>query len=226
MSTFAGLNIAPGPLKYTGGQYVITDDYRVYGFGSKYGTTEGSYYHKYNVNVSSVSYDGKTDWRIPSFSELKSIVGTTRIGSTVNGNSNIRFALIQLAAGEISGDSHTFGGTLIFPDGYTIIGKTLSGSNGTTVTYNFSYNELQNYINQGCRFWYPTAYYNYGGVGWPYDAETNMTQLWSSTLYNSKNYYNFRVLVAHPSAGTQIVWNDSSPTNSCYMPIILVRTAS
>ena len=155
LPTFAGLNIAPGNLYYSGGDYHIAEDWNHDSYSTnKTGVTEGSYYFGYSeVGASSrvVSGFGYSDWRFPTKSELQAIAGTSRIGSTVNGVSGRCFALVQLTGITHAGSSTPIG-MIVFPDGATITGKSLSYTNNNSMTTGFTESDLNVYLSQGCAF--------------------------------------------------------------------------
>lgn len=119
------------------------------------------------------------------------------------------------------------GGVLLFPDNRTITGKSLLGTDGTTVTSGFSVNDLDNYILQGCRFLAASGYYvNARPSYWTEDAYFTLTNIWTSSITGKYNY-NLQVFIKHNGGTlTQINTSDTSPYSDAYMPIILVQTAS
>ena len=173
LGNFGGLNIAPAPLYYNGSTFEIKDtEWNHDSYQTYYGKTSGSYYFGYvelgqyfdsrgnSFSTSSGSIDnngnkiscvGHNDWRLPTFSDWNIIIGTSRAGSSVNGNSGSRYAIIQLEGINHAG-SNTPIGLLLFPDSKTITGKTLSGINNTTCTTGVTGSELNNYLDQGCVF--------------------------------------------------------------------------
>ena len=166
--SFAGLEISPGPLYYNGTNYEIKDHWNYDSYGEVYGKNAGSYYFNFPemgelFNKSGFSEeDGDIEnllnplngWRLPTqgdFDLLTTNNNNTRTGSTVNGTSGARYALIQLTGVSHAGSS-TPNGLLLFPDDETISGKTLSGINNYTQTTGVTEEELNEYLNQGCVF--------------------------------------------------------------------------
>ncbi len=237
---FAGLNISPAPLYYNGSTYIIKDnDWNHTSQGSVYGKTSGSYFFNF-VNVgqffdsrgSSFSYSsgsinnagnkitfgGYNDWRLPTQPEWNTIIWGERIGSTVNGTSGCRFALITLTGVTHAGNS-TPNGILILPDGATLTGmsktfnwntQSFSGNTGVTVS------QLQQYLDAGCVFIPGAGHYN--GSSWN-EAGTNGSY-WSATEYST--YYGSSFIFG-PS---YINVNRNDNKTSYYFPVRLVRTAS
>ena len=180
-ATFAGLQIAPGNLYYNGTNYAIAADWNHDSYGSVYGKNSGSYY--FDFIEMGQSFDGEGDsfsttsgsidnantldgWRLPTKTEWESILttdGSVREGSTVNGAANKHYALVKLT-GVTHAGSGTPNGLLIFPDGCTINGKSLSGMDNTTQTTGMTEAELNAYLAQGCAF-LPTSGSSIGGGG-------------------------------------------------------------
>ena len=177
--TFAGLEIAPGPLYYNGTSFEVKDSWNYDSYNSVYGVNSGSTYFNFiqlgqvfdsdggSFSKSSGSIDNANTingWRVPTLDEWASIVGTTRAGSTVNGSAGKHYALIKLT-GVTHAGSGTPNGLLIFPDGKTISGKALSGVDNTTQTTGVTLSELNTYLNQGCAFLSASGCYR-DGDGW------------------------------------------------------------
>ena len=172
-SEFAGLYIARAPLyqPYSGSVKIVNDnwDYDTYGNGNstgyylgynnlgKYFDSRGSSFNYNSMEIDNngnrVSVDGINNWRLPTASEWEAIIGTTRPGSNVNGVASRHYAFVQLTGSEVyhAGYAQPYG-LLLFPDGKTITGKAFSGTDNTTVTRYFNWEELNNYIVQGCVF--------------------------------------------------------------------------
>ncbi len=156
---FGNLYIANAPLYHDGSGFVIKDpDWNLDSYGTTYGAVGGSYYFNWNEcqGVSGVSYGGYDDWRMPTRADWCTITtgeypGTSRAGSTVNGNSGSKYAIVELTGVAHAGSS-TPVGLLLFPDSLTITGKALSGINNTTCTTGVTGSELEAYLNQGCVF--------------------------------------------------------------------------
>ena len=152
--TFAGLQIAPGPLYYNGTSYEIKNDWNVTSYKSVYGKVEGSTYFNF-IEMGQLfekadfgKQDGNIDnilnpfngWRLPTLAEWQAIATTdpsVRPGSTVNGTPNAHWAFITIT-GVSHADSNTPRGLLVFPDGKSITGKALVGFDKC---YTTDYNE-------------------------------------------------------------------------------------
>lgn len=239
---FGNVNIAPAPLYYNGTTFVIKDsDWNHDSYSSTYSRAAGSYYFSYvelgqffdsrggsfstssgsiDNNGNKVSYAGYDDWRMPTRAEWCTLTtgaspGSPRDGSTVNGNSGSKFAIIQLDGVPHAGSSSPVG-LLIFPDGETITGKALSGINNTTRTTGVTGPELQNYLNQRCVFlpasgyYYNGSWHNGGSIG----------DYWSATEYNSGYGY----ILYFISGSFTPSGYDSKALN--YFPVRLVRDAN
>lgn len=242
LGVFAGLNISSAPLYYNGSAYVIKDDdWNHTSWNSTYGKSSGSYYHNYvnlgqffdsrgssfstysgNINNagSLVTYGDYNDWRMPTQADYQAIIGTSRAGSTINGTSGRRYAVIRLTGVSFAGTT-TPAGLLLAPDGKTMTGisKTLSWN---SVSY-FSSNtgvtsaQLNEYLNQGCVFipcggdFYNSSWMNGGSAG----PTLTATQSASSKCY----YLDIN--------GQQSILrvSDEVDKSSCYTMIYLVRTA-
>lgn len=126
-------------------------------------------------------------WRLPTQTEWAAITTNTsaRAGSTVNGSAGKHYALIRLT-GVTHASSSTPNGLLIFPDGKSITGKTLSGIDNTTQTTGVTAAELNAYLRQGCVF-FPASSYYYDGDGWNGGGRDGF--YWYSTAYNSGDAY-------------------------------------
>ena len=169
LPSFGGLQIAPGPLQYTGGQYVMTSEWSVNSYNSIRGKNEGSTYFNYlemgelfektgfnnsDGNIENVldPFDG---WRLPTEDEvafLGACDNPLRSGSIVNGITGVKIAKIQLTGISLYLTSSPRG-MLIFPDNKTIIGKTLTYYNTTGgINSGFTIAELNEYLEQGCAF--------------------------------------------------------------------------
>lgn len=157
--TFGGLQIAPGPLMYENGAYVIKDSWDYCSFNDNiYGQNEGSTYLNY--------YQCPTinGWRLFTNAEIHTILdgtspGTSRPGATVNGVTGSKYSYIKLNYTTNSGLSQPFG-LLLFPDNEIINGKSLNGINNTSVTEGFSETDINIYIEQGCAFLLGAGMYN------------------------------------------------------------------
>ncbi len=224
---FAGLQIAPAPLYHNGSSFIIKDDdWNHDSYNSVYGAVEGSYYFNWNEchAVSDISYDGHSDWRMPSQEEWAAVTTGSRTGSTTNGTAGCRYALIQLTGVPHAGNNTPIG-LLLAPDGETMTGmsktfnwnvKSTSGNTGVTAA------QLDEYLDAGCVF-LPTSG-NFFGSGW-YNAGTS-GYYWSSTQYNASNGYSlsFSPSMADPSSYVISSGIDISKA-SYYYPCRLVRSA-
>jgi hypothetical protein len=182
--TFAGLQIASAPLSFNGKNFVIKDkDWNHDSYGTVYGKVKGSYYFNWEQchDVKKISHAGHDNWRMPTRDEWEAILFGPRAGSTVNGNSGIKFAKIRLTGVTHAGNS-TPVGLLLFPDGLTITGKTLSGINITTCSTGVTGSELNAYLNQGCVF-LPASGYYYDGGSWDFTGTYGL--YWLSSQYDS-----------------------------------------
>ena len=237
--TFGGLQIASAPLYYNGTTFEIKDDdWNHDSYNSVYGKNSGSYYFNFVElgsyfdadggsfstssgsidNTNKISYDGHDDWRLPTWAEWCTLTtgaspGTSRTGSTVNGNAGSKYAIIRLTGVTHAGNSTPYG-LLLFPDGATISGKTLSGINNTTATSGVTLAELQTYLDQGCAFLPASGFH--GGSGW-YSAGSE-GYYWSAAENSAVNGYSllFDSGYVNPSYG----YNGKS---SNYFPVRLVR---
>ena len=230
--SFGGLQIASGPLMYDGGKYVIKDNWNYSSYNSAYGKTEGSTYFNFiemgqlfekpGFTTSDGDIENLLDpldgWRMPTQAEWSTLTtgaspGTTRTGSKVNGNDGSKYALIKLS-GATHATASDPNGLLLFPDGKTITGKTLSGINNTTQTTGVTLAELQGYLDQGCAFLPASGYYS-DGVSWYYAG--SFGRCWSATENDaSSGYY----LYFHSSNVNPSINNSKS---SLYFPVRLVK---
>lgn len=173
---FAGLQLASGPLYYTGSGYAIASDWTTTSYNTSYGggtsgstfftfVEMGALFEKSGFANSDGDIDNNLDpldgWRMPTGAEWTNIISTStavREGSTVNGSSNKHFAHIALTGVTYAGSS-TPRGLLLFPDGRTITGKSLSGTDNSTTTTGVTLSELNEYLEQGCVFLPVCGYY-------------------------------------------------------------------
>ena len=182
---------------YNGTSFEIKDSWNYDSYNTVYGKSSGSYYfnflqmgelfEKSGFSTSDGNIINELDpiggWRLPTQTEWSSIVGTTRAGSTVNDTTS-HYALIQLTVVTHAGRS-TPNGLLIFPDGETITGKTLSGVDNTTQTTGVTLAELNAYLEQGCVF-LPASGYYHTAENWMDGGYSGY--YWSSTENNEKQY--------------------------------------
>ena len=206
---FSGLEIASGPLYYGSNGYEIKDSWNYSSYGTTYGKTSGSYYfsflemgalfEKTGFTTTDGSIDNSLDpldgWRLPTYSEWISILGTTRAGSTVNNSSSKHFALIQLSGG-------TTTGLLVFPDSEIITGTTLANMDNSTLNTGITSEQLGVYLDQGCMFLPSSGYYD----GTWHTGDVYL----SSTEYSTTN--------AYTSSG-------NSSKSSVYYPVWLIKNS-
>lgn len=239
--TFGGLMIAPAPLYYSSvnGFEIKDDDWNHDSFQSIYGMVNGSYYFNFvelgsyfdadggsfgtasgNIdNTNKISYGEYDDWRLPTEAEWCTITtgaspGTSRAGSTVNGNAGAKYALIQLTGVTHAGNSSPVG-LLIFPDGKTFTGMELAGINNTTCTAGVTGTELNYYLNNGCVF-LPASGYCYDG-SWRNGGLSGY--YWLATEYNSTSGYDLYF------SSSSINPRDVILKSIYYFAVRLVRTA-
>ena len=180
-TTIGGLEIAPGPLMYEGGKYVIATDWTACSFNNTYGENEGSTYFLpqqigvlyegsgYNKNTSEPIQnltDPLNGWRLMTKTEHSKLLTNSesvRPGSTVNGLSNKHYASIQISNPGLYGLT-TLNGVLIFPDDETITGKTLNNFDNDTTNTGITITEVNEYIDKGCAFIPSFAFYQ---TSWP-----------------------------------------------------------
>ena len=200
--TFAGLEIAPGPLYYNGTSYEIKDSWNYDSYNSVYGKASGSTYfsfvdlgqlfEKADFSTSDGNIENLLDplsgWRLPTQAEWAAIVGTSRAGSTVNGEAGKHFVKVLLFDVLHAGNSTPLG-LLIFPDGKSITGKTFSNMDRTDDDSlgSITLSQLNTYLAQGCVF-LPASGYYCDGDGW-FGSGNNYGYYWSSTESNSNYAY-------------------------------------
>lgn len=241
--TFGGLMIAPAPLYYNGSTFVIKDDdWNHESWQSVSGKTSGSYYFDFkdigpffsstgswtssaNSNIDNlgnkVSYGKYNDWRVPTPAEWQTIIGTSRAGSTVNGNTSKHYSFIRLTGVTHAGNSSPYG-VLLFPDNETITGVTLNGFDNTTITSNITNNQLNDYLNQGCAF-LPASGWRYRSSG-SWERGGQNTYYWSTAKNSTTTAQALRIAT---SGGASLTFSTSvnCGTNGYYVPVRLVRTA-
>ena len=200
--TFGGVEISPGPLYYNGSSFEIKDSWNYSSYQSTYGKNSGSTYFSFidigqyfdadgsNFSTSSGSIDNAntlSGWRVPTQTEWNTIF-TNRTGATVNGTSGCLYACIQLTSVTHAGSSTPYG-LLVFPDGASMSGKTLSYVNSQYATTGVTSSELENYISQGCAFLPASGWvsYSWGSYNWAYGGTSVVD--WSATQYSTSNSY-------------------------------------
>ena len=165
VATFGEIMISPAPLYYDGTSFVIKDnDWNHESYNSVAGMNAGSYYFQYSEisGVNNLTYDGYSDWRVPTNSDLYTIMDLSREGSIVNGTPNCHWVYIGLS--DVTHTIYSASGLLIFPDGRVINGTALqnidtNAYSSTTITNN----ELNTYLSQGCAFFPASGYYYSSG---------------------------------------------------------------
>ena len=240
LPTFGGLNIAPAPLYYNGTTFQIKDDdWNHDSYNSAYGRTSGSYYFNFvdlgsffdsrgssftessgsiDNNGNKVTYGDFSDWRLPTITELQTIFGTTRAGSTVNGTAGMHYACITLTGVTVAGTTNA-SGVLLFPDGMTITGAALSNMDNNTYNTGITNSQINSYIEQGCAFiGYSGRYASWGWWG----AGDNVNPL-SATESSSDTS---EMLDCYLSGGSGVRTDGHDSKTSNYMYVRLVRTAN
>lgn len=192
VATFGGLEIAPAPLHHNGTSFEIIDnDWNHESYGTAWGQNAGSYYFNWanlawefnSANGSSgstidnllrpVTYNGYNDWRVIKGYEAQMLVNGNdqyRPGATIN-DSKIWWAWV-----DNTNLYNNFGryasqpGWILFPDDKIII-TDVTITNGAHIAPTDS--QLQNLIDQGCRF-IPLAghYYLYGSAWYSIGVDT------------------------------------------------------
>lgn len=156
--SFGGLMISSGILKKSGATYVMTEDYV-----KDIRTLDYNCFHTFNPDGFNPEDIG--GWRIPTDEEWSKIVTydpAVRAGSTVNGEPNVHYALIEVAPNPTGVNVntqrpfyHPRKGVLVFPDDLIITGTELANmdnpdATGETTTLRLG--DLQDYLAQGCVF--------------------------------------------------------------------------
>ena len=211
---FGGLEIAAGELMYDGSKYAIANGWKKNSYSSKYGKTAGSYYHSFvemgqlfeKANFSNSDGDINNElnplngWRIPTKAEWQKIFTddtSVRAGSKVNGSAGKHYAMVQLTGVTFAGDSTPYG-VIIFPDGATISGKALSGTDSLVTTTGVTEAELDVYLAQGCAF-LPAAGI-YASAGWLYGGDKG--EFWSTNETEGTNEYSEHAIVSFIGVST------------------------
>ena len=182
---FGGLEIAPGNLCYDGTTFLIDGDWSHYSYGAQHGKVRGSYYFNapelasffdsrgdafdeasgdIDNNGNKVSFGGHDDWRLPTMTELQTLIdgrspGRNRPGSFVNGHSAaMKHKEVRIEGVYLPGiTQETLSGLLIFPDGEIISGETMPSQDNL---FHLTTNQLEEFLEQGCVFLPAYGYFN------------------------------------------------------------------
>ena len=214
--TFAGLEIAPGPLYYNGTSFEIKDNWNYDSYDSVYGKTAGSTYfnfiemgqlfEKADFSESDGNIENLLDpldgWRLPTQTEWAAITTNTtaREGSTVNGRAGQHYAMIELTGVMHAGSSYP-AGLLIFPDGKTITGLILGEMDNETLNTDVTESELNAYLSQGCVFlpasghWSNGTYYEGGHIGYYWTSNELSSYTGESYFLQSVSMYGYVELI-------------------------------
>ncbi len=161
--TFAGFQIAPGPLYYSNETFVMSDHWNHDTYNSIYALSEGSYCLPASYGYEH-TYPMGDDWMIPSIYQWRSIVGTDRAGATVNNQQNKHYAILQLTGVQHAGITTPIG-LLLFPDNETITGCTLTYMDQVgegIANIGITESQLNEYLEQGCTFLPGSGSWGYG----------------------------------------------------------------
>lgn len=236
---FTGLEIASGPLYYDSSDgYVIKDSWIYNSYDSSYGKVAGSTYFNFiemgklfedaNFDVSSGNIENRLDpldsWRLPTKAEWDTIIGTTRPGSTVNGDTGKHYAFVRITDSSYAGSS-SFKGLLLFPDSETITGETLTADSLISIKQ-LTTAQLTVFLEQGCVFLPHCGCYDSqwkgGATGYGiYASSTEQSNSTAyhmsefdaeslSTLYASKSNYYMPILVREASYGAETPFEASN----------------
>lgn len=212
--TFGGYMITPGPLYYDGSSFKVDTDCFRNSYKKTHSLNAGSTYftfveigkhfdsrgEAFTYTSGEINNKGKTvrfgdydDWRLPSAAEWNTIFGMGRTGANVNGHSHACYTMIAVKGDNLSGHYETIG-ALLFPDNATIKGRWLKDVNNKTTTYNFTKEQLQAYLDQGCVFipsgglyFFDRLDWNYGGFDGFYHTTTSIgEQITGSFRFGTK----------------------------------------
>ena len=221
--TFAGQHYDPSTDSYS-------IDWSDNSYGSVYGKNAGSTYfnflelgqyfdsHGSSYSLSSgdidnngvtVSYNGQDGWRLPTKAEWLTLTtgaspGTSRPGSTVNGATGAKYAIIRVSDFSVGGQNAVC--LLLFPDNKTITGAALSSINTATLAGTFTTPQINAYLGQGCAVLF-NGYYS--GSSWAY----SFGAYWYSTRAEAQRFSN----------GNLSTYNYVGSASSVYFPVRLVR---
>lgn len=221
---FGDLVFASGPLYYGSNGYEIKDSWNYSSYGTVYGKSNGSTFFSYiemgdlfkksgfTTSDGSIlnTLDPLDGWRLPTKDEWDYMTGTARTGSSVNGASGKHYAFINF---DHDGDGNTSNiyGVLLFPDGETITGASLSNLDNTTTNANLTAAQVNDYLSQGCIFLPAEGYCQSGS----FDGNNTYIGYWSSIegLTNSDAY----IVTKSSTLGTDTY------SKTSYLPVYLVR---
>ena len=190
LPTFAGLMIAPGnagtKIVDGIGYYVIQNDWNKDSYNKIYRLANGSYYVDWlYTDISALPYKGYSDWRLPTQAEWAAVTTGARTGSTINGTSGCRYALVRLTgithAGVVSGAIY---GLLLAPDGITMTDMSATFLWNQNSALGISKDLLNEYLSAGCVF-LPASGFYYNGY-WRLGGEYGT--YWSSTPDGNNAY--------------------------------------
>ena len=176
-----------------------------------------NYYFQFGTvsSLSSVSFNGFSNWAIPSKADFESIISSG--SATVNGTNNVRWARVTVDVSEsttYSGKGYSGNnvpGILLFPNSSTVVVSGITNTSGAYSVNKISYVDCKYLYENGCVFlpaagdYYNGRWYDVGSYGY----------YWSSTENNSISAYLLYFLDS-----------DVSPLNnnkSAYTPVVLVR---
>ena len=225
--TFAGFQIAKGPLCYNGTSYEIADDWTVNSYNSAYGVNTGSTYFSF-VNMirlfesETVNYIAAGDidnvldpldgWRLGTKEEWNNILDyeptTPRTGSKVNSVSGVKKAGVYVSGVNYAGQTSIYG-YILFPDDQVITGKSIQS--GIT---NMTLAELNEYLSQGCVFLPNCGRYS---SSW---RDINYTTYYLTSSQSSTSGYNNTVRL---QTAANIYTGASQSKNSAYNMAILIH---
>ena len=152
--TFMGYGLGNGPVLQSGIQ-MPAETWKYYDDTSSYFApqTSSSYREEPYSTPQMWSYMRDSD-----FWHIMINGGSGRVGSTVNGNENSYYSIIQVSTTITGGN--TCNGLLLFPDYFSISGKTLQSINSSFINVGFTEQDLSVYLNQGCVFMPALGYKN------------------------------------------------------------------
>ena len=236
--TFGGLILAPAPLYYGNTGFMINhSDWKHESYGDIYGKNIGSYYFSYldlgsyfdsdgaNFdansgsidNANTLTYDGYSDWRIPTQDEWQIIVGREshstgslrRTGSTINSVSGCCYTVCRVTDVQFGTSTNGVYGLLLAPDGLDItLSKTLTWNSVYVSNNDITDDQLEDYIIAGCIF-LPSngAYYRTSRGQW--QGASAVTYTWASDESTSSTDRGNAIGIT--STGEQ--WNAASYTD-------------